>query len=228
MTMFISFRLPYLRGLISYLKPLLAEWRVAVPFKEIFKKADQFAEQFDQEISNDQLQDIILTCMPYFMYLRKAFGFLRIPTEDIKKEIAPLVINQAFLIQQRRKISFSYCLQNAFRDCCREQLRQLRERYAGNIISKCDICESREVVGSGTRYPSPELKVQEHELFELATNILKDHEDLSKKVVYQKTRGSTYPEMAAIFSTTLNECKRVYWHDINDLRKKLNPNPEEE
>ena len=36
-----------------------------------------------------------------------------------------------------------------------------------------------------------------------------------------------YPEMADIFKTTLNECKRVYWHDIKDLRKKLNPNPEE-
>ena len=97
-----------------------------------------------------------------------------------------------------------------------------------DIVSQCDIEESRKVMGGGTRYPSPQVKAQDNELVELAENILKNHDDLSKKVVYQKTRGSTYPEMVDIFSNTLNECKRVYWHDINDLRKKLNPNPEEE
>ena len=77
------------------------------------------------------------------------------------------------------------------------------------------------------RFPSPPAWAQDKELVKLAADILKNHEKLSKKVVYQKTRGSTYSEMADIFKTALNECKRVYWHDINDLRKKLNPNPEE-
>jgi len=198
-----------------------------VSFKAIFEKVDQFAEQFDQEISDKQLQDIILTCMPYFMYLTKTFGFFRIPKENVKREIAPSAINQAFIIQQRRKIPFSYCLQNAFRDCCRQQLRRLRESDTNNIAGQCDIVESRKVFGGVARYPSPQAKAQDNELFELARNILKNHKDLSKKVVYQKTRGSTYPEMAKIFKEELNECKKVYWHDINDLREKLNPNPEE-
>ena len=196
-------------------------------FKEIIKKADQFAEQFGQKIDDKQLQELILTCMPYFMSLRKKFRYFRIPIEDIKNEIAPSAISQAFIIQQRRKISFPYCLQNAFRDCCREQLRRLRERGAQNIISQCGIEEHGKLMCSGTKHPSPQIKAQDKELVELATDILKNHEELSKRAVYQKTRGSTYPEMADIFKTTLNECKRVYWHDINDLRKKLNPNPEE-
>ena len=209
-------------------KTLLAEWRATVSFKEIFEKADQFAKRFGQKISDEQLQDFILTCIPYFMYLRNKFKYLRICTEDIEKEIAPSAISQAFLIQERRKILFSYCLQNAFRDCCREKLKRLREHDMNDIVSECDIDESREVVGGGIRYPSPQVKVQDNELVELANNILENHNRFSKQVVYQKSRGSTYPEMVDIFSTTLNECKRVYWHDINDLRKKLNPNPEEE
>ncbi|HDZ69405.1 MAG TPA: hypothetical protein ENH43_03195 [Phycisphaerales bacterium] len=104
----------------------------------------------------------------------------------------------------------------------------MREHDTGNIFSQCDIEESRKVMGGGTRYPSPQIKAQDNELVEFAENILKNHDDFSKKVVYQKTRGSTYPEMAKIFDTVLNECKRVYWHDINDLREKLNPNLEEE
>lgn len=196
-------------------------------FKEIFKKADQFAEQFGQKISDEQLQELILTCMPYFMYLRKKFRYFRIPIEYIKKEIAPSAINQAFLIQQRRKIFFSYCLQNAFRDCCREQFRQLREHDTDNIVSQCDIEGHRKLMCGGTKPPSPQIKAQENDLAELVDNILKKHNRFSKQVVYQKTRGSTYPEMADIFKTALNECKRVYWHDIKHLRKKLNPNPKE-
>ena len=120
-------------------------------FKKIFKKVDKFAEQFGQEISNEQLQDIIQICMPYFMFLRKTYKFFRIPIEDIKNEIAPFAMSQAFLIQQRRKVSFSYCLQNAFRDCCRQHLKQLDERATGNIISQCDIEESRKGLSGGTR-----------------------------------------------------------------------------
>ena len=199
-----------------------------MPFDAIFEKVDKFAEKFGQEISNKQLQDIIRTCMPYFMDLRKRFGFFRIPTENIREEVAPSAINQAFLIQQRRKKTLSFCLQNAFRDCCRQQLRRLREHDTNNILSQCDIADPPKVIGSGTGYPSPPANAQDKELLKLTENILKDHEDLSKKVVYEKTRGSTYPEMVKIFDTDLNECKRVYWHDIDDLRKKLNPNSEVE
>lgn len=196
-------------------------------FKEIFKKADQFAEQFGQKISDEQLQELILICMPYFMYLRKSFCFFRIPIEDIKKEIAPSSINQAFLIQQRRKIPFSLCLQNAFRDCCRKQMRLLREHDADNIAIRCYIEKSQKLLDNSIGYPSPEVKAQENDLVELVDNILKKHSRFSKQVVYQKTRGSTYPEMADIFKTALNECKRIYWHDIYHIREKLNHNPKE-
>lgn len=196
-------------------------------FQEIFEKANQFAGQFGQKIGDNQLQELILTCMPYFMYLRKKSRYFRIPIEYIKKEIAPSAINQAFLIQQRRKIPFSYCLQNAFRDCCREQLRRLREHDTDNIVSQCDIEGHSKLMCGGTKHPSPQIKAQENELVELVDNILKNHNRFSKQVVYQKIRGSTYPEMADIFFTTMNECKRVYWHDIYHIRETLNPNPEE-
>ena len=64
-----------------------------------------------------------------------------------------------------------------------------------------------------------------YEIIEKANEILATHDPFSKQVVYQKSRGSTYPDMSDIFKTTLNECKRVYWHDIDVLRIILNPDP---
>ena len=192
-----------------------------------FDLANQYAKQI-LEGKDGQHQELVKMCLPYFYYLRKKLGFYSISLKEVKNELATDAVSDAIMAQRRREFPFSICIHNSFRDICRKRNRGAREHNMNDIVSQCDIEESRKVMGGGTRYPSPQVKAQDNELVELAENILKNHDDLSKKVVYQKTRGSTYPEMVDIFSNTLNECKRVYWHDINDLRKKLNPNPEEE
>ncbi|MCK5000307.1 MAG: hypothetical protein KAS23_12260, partial [Anaerohalosphaera sp.] len=90
----------------------------------------------------------------------------------------------------------------------------------------CDVAGLPLIVGMGTHTPSAEVRVQDAEQVELANKIMDNHDLFSKKVVYQKMKGSTYPEMADIFSTTLNECKRVYWHDMNHIRKQFGQNYE--
>ncbi|HDY87776.1 MAG TPA: hypothetical protein ENH82_06610 [bacterium] len=192
-----------------------------------FDLANQYAKQI-LEGKDGQHQKLVKMCLPYLYYLRKKLGFYSISLKEVKNELATDAVSDAIMAQRRRELPFSICIHNSFRDICRKRNRITREHDMNDIVSQCDIEESRKVMGGGTRYPSPQVKAQDNELVELAENILKNHDDLSKKVVYQKTRGSTYPEMVDIFSNTLNECKRVYWHDINDLRKKLNPNPEEE
>ena len=166
-------------------------------------------------------------CLKYLYYLRKKLGFHSISQGEIKKDLASDAVSDAIMAQQRRGLPFSICIHNSFRDLCRKRNRITREHDTQNIISQCAIEEPRKKMPSMARFPSPSAWAQDKELVELAADILKNHEELSKKVVYQKTRGSTYPEMADIFKTALNECKRVYWHDINDLRGKMNPNPEE-
>ena len=192
-----------------------------------FDLVNQYAKQI-LEGKDDQYQELVKMCLPYLYYLRKKLGFCSISLKEVKNELAADAVSDAIMAQRIRELPFSICIHNSFRDICRKRNRVIREHDTNNIFSQCDIDESREVVGGGTRYPSPQVKVQDSELVEFANNILKNHNPFSKQVVYQKTRGSTYPEMADIFSTTLNECKRVYWHDINHIREKLNPNPKEE
>ncbi|MBW7992413.1 MAG: hypothetical protein FVQ84_20690 [Planctomycetes bacterium] len=192
-----------------------------------FDMANQYAKQI-LEGKDDQYQELVKMCLPYLYYLRKKMGFYRISLKEVKNELAAGAVSDAIMAQRERKLPFSICIHNEFRDICRARNRIIREHDTNNIVSQCDIEEPRKVMCVGTRHPSPQVKARDNELVELANNILKNHNRFSKQVVYQKTRGSTYPEMAGIFSTTLNECKRVYRHDINHIREKLNPNPKEE
>ena len=125
------------------------------------------------------------------------------------------------MAQERRNLPFTICLHNAFRDCCRRRLRSIREQDIRGMINKCDIRSLPKVIGLGPPRKTAEDQVEDDEIVELARNILKNHDRFSRQVVYQKTRGSTYPEMAVIFGKVLDECKRVYWHDIDHLRSKI-------
>ena len=55
----------------------------------------------------------------------------------------------------------------------------------------------------------------------LSQEILDRHEPFSKKVVYQRMDGLTYTELIELFSKPLNECKRVYGHDLYHMRKEM-------
>ena len=191
-----------------------------------FDLANQYAKQI-LEGNDDQYQELVKMCLPYLYYLRKKMGFYRISLKEVKNELAADAVSDAIMAQRIRELPFSICIHNSFRDVCRERNRIIREHDTKNIVSQYDTEESRKVMGVGSGHPSPQVKARDNELVELANNILKIHDHFSKQVVYQKTSGSTYPDMAYIFSTTLNECKRVYWHDINHIREKLNPNPKE-
>lgn len=191
-----------------------------------FDLVNQHAMQILEE-EDERHQELVNECLQYLYYLRKKLGFFNISEKDIKDELATDAVSDAIMAQQRRKLPFSICIHNSFRDLCRKRYRIIREHDTDNIASQCDI-EEREKLRGGTMFPPPPIKAQDNELVELANHLLENHDHFSKQVVFQKTRGSTYPDMADIFSTPLNECKRVYWHDINHLREKLNLGPEEE
>ena len=193
-----------------------------------FDLANQYAKEI-LEGRDVHHRELVKMCIPYLYHLRKKLGFHIISLAEIKKELATDAVSDAIMAQRRRRLPFTICVHNTFRDLCRQRIRILREHDTDNLFSQCDLVEPRKIFGgSKKRYLSPPVKAQDKELIELTENILKNHEELSKKVVYEKTRGSTYPEMAYVFDTELKDCKKIYWHDINDLREKLNPNPEEE
>lgn len=188
--------------------------------------ANNYAKQIEQGGSAQQHQKLAGMCTSYLLYLRKKLGFHCIPDREITHELATDAVSDAIMAQARRNLPFTICLHNAFRDCCRQRVRIIREQYVGGIMEKCDVSNPPFMIGIGMQSDSAEDQAQNNELLKLAHKAIDNHDRFSKKVLYQKSKGSTYPEMADIFSTTLNECKRVYWHDINHIRKQIGQNYE--
>lgn len=186
-----------------------------------FKLVNQYAQRIRQG-ENELYEKLVSMVLPYFLYLRKKLGFYKISRKDVKNELALDAVADAFIKQEQRSLPYSICLHNAFRDNCRARMRIIREQYVDYTLSKCDIPDSFVVMIASQRFAHPETGAEQNEANELASEILKNHDPFSKKVIYQRVRGSTYPELAQIFDRTDNECKRVYWHDINHLRAKLN------
>jgi len=187
-----------------------------------FKLANSYAEQIVQGDGDQKLlKKLTSMSIGYLIHVRNKFGFYKIPSYNIEHHMASEAVGMAIMAMERRNLPFTMCLKNSFRDLCRQRLKSIREDRVGNILEKCDIGALPMVIDSKPKAAAPDIKAENNEIIERSNDLLDDHDPFSKKVVLQKTRGSTYPEMADIFSTKQDACKRVYWHDIDLLRVKF-------
>ena len=187
---------------------------------ELYVLADHCLERICQG-DDKQFQNLLSACIPFFLSFRKKYGFSHIPVEDVKEELAAEAVNRAFIKHKMNDKRFSFYLINAFRDCCRERTRNTNPTRITSIIDKCGLQFTLNI-GRSKQPISSEVQAKRSEFVEQVCLILKDHPPFSKKLVFERTRGSTYPEMASIYRKSLNECKRVYEHDIYHIRKSIN------
>ncbi len=186
-----------------------------------FEQANSIADRISQGENSGLYEQLVRECVPYCLYLKQKLGFHQILDKEVAKEFAADAVSDAIMVKENRGLPFAICLHNTFRDRCREMCRIVRERSKENITTKCDIQNPPPVIGVGPRRPSPLIQAEKNEERDLFRNELEHHEKFSKTLIYQRMRCLTYKEMAAIFDTTINECKRVFWHDFNVIRDKL-------
>lgn len=192
-------------------------------FKQANEYADQIAKTGDRELHNS----LVSMCIPYLVHLRTKLGYCSISKREVRDELASDAVSDAIMKDGNNKV-FVYRLKNTFRDLCRIRIRIIREHDSNQRIAECDIRLPKLLMGTSTSPPSPPVQSQVNEIVKLANEILVNHDPFSRKVVLQKTRGATYPDMSDIFETTSNECKRVYWHDLNHIRALLNPSSDKD
>lgn len=192
-----------------------------------FQRANQYADRIAKKGDSELYNSLVSMCTPYLLYLRIKLGFCIITEEEIKDELASDAVSDAIMKDCDKdcdNIPFVFRLKNTFRDVCRIRVRAIREQDSNQRIADCDIRVPKLLMGTGTPPPSPPVESQKNELVKLANELLANHDPFSRKVVIQKSRGATYPDMSDIFETTSNECKRVYWHDLLHVRALLIPN----
>ena len=187
---------------------------------ELTVLADDCLERIRQG-DERQFENLLSACIPFLLCFRKKFGYFHIPVEDVKEDLAFEAINRAFINHETKNKPFSFFLINAFRDCCRRRTRTENSERITKIVDKCGLQHTLDF-GQNPQPIPPDVQVQRDEFVEQVRLILKDHPSFSKKLVFEKMRGATFPEMVSMYRESLNECKRVYQHDIYHIRKNIN------
>jgi len=171
-------------------------------------------------LKEESLQELMEACLPFFLYFRQRNGFSFIPASDVKEELAAEAISRAFISHKMRNGHSAFYLMNAFRDCCRERAKTEDRTRIVKIVEKCGP-ELSLGIGQSRQPLSPDVQARRSEFMDQVLQILEDHPAFSKKLVLEKVRGSTFPEMADLNGVSVNECKRVHQHDIYHLRKNI-------
>ena len=174
-------------------------------------------------LKEEALQELVQACLPFFLYFRQRNGFSFIPASDVKEELAAEAISRAFISHKMRNGHSAFYLMNAFRDCCRERARARESTRIDEMAERLGL-DSASIVGQHTQIPSPDVQARRSEFMDHVLQILEDHPAFSKKLVLEKVRGSTFPEMADLNGVSVKECKRVHQHDIYHLRKNISQN----
>lgn len=182
-----------------------------------FQRANQYVKLIIDRGDESLLPELISECLPYLYSIRARYGFFRIPQNEIRFDLAEGAVCDAMMRMRERNLSFFVCLPNSFRDRCRKRIKILREQNANDILSG----KLAALVEPNPEVASPEAQIQKNEILEKAREILDRHEPFSKEVVYQRMNGSTYTDLIRIFGKPLNECKRVYAHDLYHMKKEM-------
>ena len=183
------------------------------------KLANQYAERVLQGEGAESFQTLVSMCIGYSLYVQRRFGFWDIPVDEVKNELVADAVTDAILFKGIRNRPFDMCLQNTLRDNYRKRRYILREHFAEDISTIFDDLHPSQRMGEHTSHQSPEEEAQQGEFIELLNDVFENHEPFSKEVVYQRMRGSTYPELEELFCTPREELKRVFWHDFYHLEK---------
>lgn len=186
-----------------------------------FESANQLAERISRGENGCLLQRLIQLCTPYLLYVKRRFGFHRISCKEVVEELASDAVSDTIAIKQYKKLPFTICLQNEFRNRCRQIYRIRREQAIDELEALFDVSNTRPTIRIGAKWPSPEIQAQRNEERELFHKELENHGKLSKRVIYLRLSGSSYEEIAEICGKTPGQLRSIYRYYCDKIRNIL-------
>ena len=186
-----------------------------------FERANQLADRISKRENGGLYATLVQMCIPYLLDVKSRFGFHSISAEKVRNELAAYAVSDSIALKKRRELPFAVCLQNAFRNCCRERRKLTRNPTVEELTEKCGISRLWRMAGAHSERLSPDAEAVKEERLALIRREHENHEPVSKRVVHERMRGSPYKEIAAELGRTDQQCRAVFQHDMNIIEENL-------
>jgi len=154
--------------------------------------------------------------------VRARFGFYDVPWEEARGPMREDAFQSAIAAYLEGGRPFLQCLQNAFRDLCREY----RRRRGLTLIQ--GLCEHWELdmvsaIARGSAAPevSPAESVARDEMIQLVVGLLRQEDRLCQRIMLMWARGSTDKEIEQHLGRDARECKNIRWRNIRRIQRAL-------
>ncbi len=186
-----------------------------------YKKANQIAERIRNGENSVLYKELALMCTPYLLWVKKKYKFYCIPDDDAKRILVYEAVNDS-IVPIRKNKPFTICLQNAFRNCCRDWIKNYHHKKRAKIWAEFDFNDYETAGYGGSKENlSPEVVASEGEMIKaLMEELMKDGQ-FSREVIFRRMSGDSYAEIAEAKKKTHSECKNVFWCNFDHLKKRL-------
>jgi len=182
-----------------------------------FQVANQLADRVSRGENGGLYQMLVKMCIPYLLGVKHRYGFCRVTYQAVVGELAPAAVSDSISLRERLGRPFMACLQNIFRDRCREADRAARQEAIRRAIKDCEIPYLPRTIGAYRENPPDEEAAKKEEL-QMIRDELSKHEKGSRTAVAGRARGSPYKEIATLLGKTAQQCRALHRHDVSLIR----------
>lgn len=187
-----------------------------------YEKANQIADRIRNGENSKLYRELASMCTPYLLYIKKKFRFHRIPHQVAKDELVHDAVADS-IVPIRKGKPFTLCLQNAFRDCCRDWIKNYRHQKIAELWEEFSFDDFETTGYAGNKkFPLPDIVAAKCEMSKLLHEELMKDEPFSREVVFRRIGGDNYEEIAKDKDSTHRECKNTFWRNLDHLEKRMN------
>jgi len=165
--------------------------------------ANQLAEEIASGENGERLQLLTESVLRGVFWVRKHYGFVHVPTEAIRKDLAEEAVRLAVAKAKASGRTFMEMLTNAARDVFREYSKIVR---AQNLELLSDAIEDPGLVYDDSR-----------ELCKIVTQALRDEPESCQTIVMMRQRDATYPEIALATGSDPESCRNEYMANLRSM-----------
>jgi hypothetical protein len=166
--------------------------------------------------------EVVRLCEGFLWSVRIRFGFLDVPWTVVRNTMVDDALQTAIANHLERRRPFLQCLQNAFRDACRDYRRHKQRAILKTLDTDCQI-DAVSIIAAdseGAGMP-PAKRAARNETVRTVVTLLRQEDRLCQRMILMWLRGSTDTEIGQCLRLEAEECKGTRWRNIRRVQRRL-------